>query len=282
MENFTAWPMLGNMLVLGLLAGLLGGLLGVGGSVIIIPGLVMVFGQGFGPQATEGLHQHVYQAAAMIANVAVSLPAARQHYLAGAITPKLLKWMLPMALVFVMIGVWLSNLPTFEGDRGGVWLGRILAIFLVYVIGVNIRRLFVGRNGKDGDDHSRSPARATLIGSIMGTIAGLLGIGGGAVAVPLQQVLLRLPLRSCIGNSSVIICVSATVGAIYKNATLGQHGSNWSYSLALALMLLPSCFLGGHLGGMLTHRLRIRQVRAVFIMLMVVAAVRMASIPWAQ
>ena len=108
----------------------------------------------------------------------------------------------------------------------------------------------------------------------------MLGVGGGAVAVPLQQVLLKLPLRTCIANSSAIICVSAAMGAIYKNASLAQHGYLWTDSLILALLLAPTCVLGGYLGAALTHKLPIRQVRIAFILLMIVAAVKMAAIPW--
>ena len=82
----------------------------------------------------------------------------------------------------------------------------------------------------------------------MGLIAGLLGIGGGANAVPLQHMVLRLPFRTCIANSSAVICVTATLGAVYKNATLGQHGYDWHESLALGWLLAPSCWLGGYLG----------------------------------
>lgn len=269
-ELVIDWPSLGGVVVLGLIAGVLGGLLGVGGSIIMIPGLTLLLAR----------HQHLYQAAAMIANVAVSVPAANRHWRAGAMTPRVLAWTMPAALVFVLVGVWVSNLPVFEGADGGVWLGRVLAVFLVYVIAVNARKMLVTQPVDDGTNVLIRPTRASLVGVVMGTVAGLLGVGGGAVAVPLQQVLLKLPLRSCIANSSAIICGSAALGAIYKNATLGGHGYAWRHSLVLALILAPTCVLGGHLGAALTHQLPIRQVRLAFVLLMIVAAVKMAAIPW--
>lgn len=279
-----------QVVTIGLLAGTLGGMLGVGGSTIIIPGLTLVL----------GYNQHLYQATAMIANVAVAIPAAMRHRRAGTMMPAVLMWMLPVAVVFVIVGVWASNLDVFSGREGGKWLGRVLAAFLVYVIAVNLRRLFRPheRGGatagsdrsslsRDGDTDTQSlPAnkgsvglriRSVWVGTVMGSVAGLLGIGGGAIAVPLQQVVLRLPLRACIANSSAVICVSALLGSIYKNASLHQHGYHWYHSLSLALMLAPSCWIGGYLGAGLTHRLPVRQVRIVFICLMVVAAIKMAA-----
>jgi uncharacterized membrane protein YfcA len=115
----------------------------------------------------------------------------------------------------------------------------------------------------------------------MGTIAGLLGIGGGAVAVPLQQTVLRLPLRNAIANASAVIACSAAVGATVKLATLEQHGTaarplDWSDGLILAACLAPTAFWGGRMGAGLTHVLPVRWVRLAFVGLMIVAAVRMA------
>ena len=282
--------------VLGLIAGTLGGLLGVGGSVVMIPGLVLLLGR------AHGVEQHLYQAAAMVANVAVAVPAALRHRRAGALLPGVVKWMLPAAAVCVVLGVWLSNLPVFAGRSGGVWLGRVLAVFLVYVIVVNVLKLLrrprvgvsgvdtpaaSGRAKPDDDEDAEgmrvSPPRSALVGVIMGTTAGLLGIGGGAVATPLQQTLMNLPLRRCIANSSAVIACSAAIGAVYKNVSLGQHAVgglplDWRAGLTLGLLLAPTAWIGGRLGAGLTHRLPLRTVRIAFITLMIVAAWRMAAL----
>jgi hypothetical protein len=264
--------------VLGLVAGLLGGMLGVGGSVIMIPGLSIIFGP----------EQHLYQAAAMIANVAVAVPAAARHHKAGAIVPKAIRWMLPAALLFVLVGVWASNLPAFGGKDGQTRLSRLFALLLVYVIIVNVRRLFRKPGPHQAQlvgerpDSKLSPPRCLSVGAVMGAIAGFLGVGGGAIAVPLQQLILKLPLRSCIANSAAVICISAAVGAVYKNATLHalEQPMRWQDSVTLALLLAPTCVIGGHLGAILTHKLPVRQVRIAFILLMIAAAWRMARVPW--
>lgn len=268
--------------LLGLIAGTLGGMLGVGGSIIMIPGLVMLFGQNDQP----GLNQHLYQAAAMIANVAVAVPAARRHQRAGRMNKPVLISMLPAALVFIIVGVWLSNLSFFSEADGPVWLGRLLAALMVYVIWVNIRKLRQPPTEKMADAESSGEAteqpvsflRGSMVGAMMGLIAGLLGVGGGAIAVPMQQILLKLPLRNCIANSAAVMCVSATLGASYKNATLAGHGLEWQTSVLLAALLAPTCIVGGYLGASLTHRLPNRHVRIAFILLIAVAAVKMAKL----
>jgi len=255
---------------LGLIGGTLGGLLGVGGSTIFIPGLVWLLGQ----DKTPGLNQHLYMAAAMVVNVAVAIPATWRHHRAGSIRFDVLKWMLPGALVFIFIGVWLSNFFT-----DPVWLGRLLAVFLVYVIAVNIRKLFAAKSANEqieaGAPKPIAPVRPLTVGVVMGTVAGLLGIGGGAVAVPLQQVLLKLPLRRCIGNSAAVICVTAGFGAVAKNLTLPPECS-WQAALTIAALLAPTAIVGGLTGARLTHVLPVPAVRVAFILLMIVAAWKMA------
>ncbi|MEM1099645.1 MAG: sulfite exporter TauE/SafE family protein [Planctomycetota bacterium] len=269
--------------LIGGVAGTLGGMLGVGGSVIMIPALTLVFGR----------DQHLYQASAMAVNVCVALPAALRHRKAGAVQTHVLKWLLPSAVVFVLVGVALSNAPWFAGDAGGVWLGRILAVFLIYVVWVNVGRLrreftkAPTTSTASTDDEAASSASATSpprclgVGGVMGTIAGLLGIGGGAIAVPLQQAVLKLPLRNAIANSTAVIAVSAGIGATVKLATLAPHGTvarplSATDGLLLAACLAPTAFLGGRLGAALTHTLPIRWVRLAFVGLMLVAAGRMA------
>ena len=269
--------------LIGLIAGTLGGLLGVGGSVITIPGMAILFG--------TGENQHLYQAAAMTANLAVAIPAARRHKQAGALRPSVLKWMLPVTIVFIVIGVLASNLPVFnvkDGGEGGLWLGRVLAVFMVYVIVVNLRKLFRSQEKKAADwarEPKDTPARCGAVGVVMGFAAGLMGIGGGALAVPLQQTLVKLPFRNAIANSSFVMVFSAGIGAVLKLTTLEQHYPTlpnadpaWFTAVMLALVLAPTAIIGAGVGAKLTHTLRPRYVRIAFILMMIAAAYKMAAI----
>ena len=151
---------------------------------------------------------------------------------------------------------------------------------MVYVIYVNIKKLFSKPRPVDEepDLSGVTVARTTTVGGVMGFVAGLFGIGGGAVATPLQQVILRLRLRNCIANSAAVICITAGVGAIYKMATLGAHGLRWQDGLIVAGLLIPTAMLGGWIGGRLTHVLPVRTVRGVFVVILILAAWKMAAI----
>jgi len=291
--------------IVGLAAGLVGGLLGVGGSIIIIPAMVIYLSHA--PTGYAGPTQHLLQAAAMICNVFVAAPSVLAHRRAGAIMPEVVVLLVPAAIGANLLGVAVSNSPWFARENGA-YLAMILAGFLVYVAGYNAWRLAVQagekgtgiscrngppragekgtgtfcRNGPSGASHKRclSPFPVLLVGLLMGFVGGLLGIGGGAIGVPLQQVLLKIPLRRAIANSATTIVFSAALGAVVKNATLAEHGVAVADSLRLAAMLIPTAIVGSYLGGRLTHRLPRKALRAAFIVFMLVIACRLFYDAW--
>jgi len=275
--------------IVGLAAGLVGGLLGVGGSIIIIPAMVIYLSHA--PTGYAGPTQHLLQAAAMICNVFVAAPSVLAHRRAGAIMPEVVVLLVPAAIGANLLGVAVSNSPWFARENGA-YLAMILAGFLVYVAGYNAWRLAEQagekgtgtscRNGPSGASHKRclSPFPVLLVGLLMGFVGGLLGIGGGAIGVPLQQVLLKIPLRRAIANSATTIVFSAALGAVVKNATLAEHGVAVADSLRLAAMLIPTAIVGSYLGGRLTHRLPRKALRAAFIVFMLVIACRLFYDAW--
>ncbi|MBN8645102.1 MAG: TSUP family transporter, partial [Planctomycetes bacterium] len=109
------------LLIVGLFAGLLGGLAGLGGSILMIPAMALLFhGRSFD-------NQHLYQAAAMAVNVAVSVPAAVRHKKSGMIRGDLFRWMLPGTLVLMVVGVLVGNLIS------SAVLERVFAVFVAVV-----------------------------------------------------------------------------------------------------------------------------------------------------
>jgi uncharacterized membrane protein YfcA len=263
---------LGIQAAVGLVAGLLGGLLGIGGSVIIIPAMVEYFSR---TGVYTGQQQHLIQAAAMLCNACIAAPSTLAHWRARAILVGLIRVLIPFALAGMFLGVMLSNTRLFA-RQNGAYLTMLLAAFLMYVAAHNLRAYF--RKSQQQPEDEPRPAvpawRVAAVGLPMGLVAGLLGVGGGILAVPLQQVFLRIPLRRAIANSSATIVCTALAGAIYKNLSLAQHGILVADSLRLAVAIIPTAMLGGYLGGRLTHILPRRILLWVFIIFMTVMSVR--------
>lgn len=254
------------LLAVGLSAGILGGMLGIGGSVLMIPAMAFLF------HDRPWDDQHLYQASAMVVNVVVAAPAMLRHRKAGAVPVRFVRVFLPVTMVFIILGVVLSNMIESEPLR------RLFGLFLIYVIVEQVRRLW-----KRAPDHTPEEARITrersaVVGAVTGTVSGLLGIGGGIVSVPLAQGLLRLPLRQAIAASASTMVFSAVLGSVLKMATLGVHGASWRLALLLSVVLAPTALVGGHIGAGLTHRVPVGALRATLAVVLLVMAGRMLGV----
>lgn len=153
------------LIVVGMLVGVLSGTFGIGGGTVIVPALVWL-----------GLSQRNAAATSMLAIVPTSISGVISYATGGHVD-----W-LAAALLFCgmfiggQIGSWLlSRLPELV-------LRWIFVAFLVFVV-INQVSFVPSR------DHQIAMSVTTgiclaLLGVIIGTLAGLLGIGGGALAVP--------------------------------------------------------------------------------------------------
>jgi len=250
----------------GVFAGLLGGLLGIGGSIVMIPALTLLLEKDY----------HLAQATAMIVNVFVAIPAVMRHGRSGSVRWDVVRMLLPFGLVAILIGVAVSN------ELPSLVLERFFGVFLIYIIGVNVRKLLTRRNIDEVAPDHVSWWRSGIVGSITCFFAGLLGIGGGIIAVPLLQRIASLPLRQCIGTSSALMCITAVFGATAKNLMLSRTMDGAVTPLdagALALGLIPFAIVCSYLGAMLTHRLPLMWVRIVFIVLLSLACLKFLGVP---
>lgn len=158
------------LIVVGMLVGVLSGMFGIGGGTVIVPALVWL-----------GLSQRNAAATSTLAIVPTSISGVISYATGGHVD-----W-LAAALLFCgmfiggQIGSWLlSRLPELV-------LRWIFVAFLVFVV-INQVSFVPSR------DHQIVMSVTTgiclaLLGVIIGTLAGLLGIGGGALAVPSLSIL---------------------------------------------------------------------------------------------
>ena len=266
------------LVVIGLFAGLVGGMLGVGGSIVMIPAMTEVLGP----------NQHLYQSAAMIVNFFVVVPAVYQHRRAGAIERATVLRIVPLAAVAVLLGVGISELGFFSGE-GEAYLRGLFGLFLFGVAATDLYRLLrgpgraVGATGKPQNPNGSSPSpvtpmtwpRVAAVALPTGLVAGLLGIGGGVLAVPLQRRLLHVPIRTAIANSATIIIATSSIGSVAKNYAYMVDHDYTMRSFLLAAILIPTAIIGSLQGSKLTHRLPLRTVKAAFLILLIIAAVRL-------
>ena len=102
-----------------------------------------------------------------------------------------------------------------------------------------------------------------------GNVSGLLGVGGGAVKMPVMNVVMRMPLKAAIATSNFMIGVTAaTSAAIY----FGRGYVDPKVAVPTALGIL----LGAPAGPRLAGRLPTEVLRTVMILALLAFAVEMA------
>ena len=198
----------GSLLILasgGFLSGILSGLLGIGGGFIVVSLLISL---GYTPIQAIATSTLVI----VISSISGSLNNWRMGYLDYK---RVILLGIP-ALFTAPIGVYLANqlpphllLVTF-----GFFL--IASIYLV-----EFRKRLSAEERKSNLSKINPVVSRIGTGSITGILTGLLGVGGGAILVPLQMLLLGEPIKVAIQTSLGVI-VATAVSACVGHASEGH------------------------------------------------------------
>ena len=109
-----------------------------------------------------------------------------------------------------------------------------------------------------------------IVGSLAaGVISALLGVGGGIIKVPLMNLLMGVPLRVATATSNLMIGVTASASAIVY---LLRGGIDPLVAGPTAV----GVFVGASIGSRIAHRVDVRVLRTLFIIVLIYTAVQMA------
>ncbi|MEZ6235666.1 MAG: sulfite exporter TauE/SafE family protein [Phycisphaerales bacterium] len=250
---------------IGLTAGVVGGIAGIGGSIIMLPALVLIFGRGPGDPS-----HHVYQGAAMIVNAVVAYATARNHFGTGRIRRPLFAKLWPSMAIVAVTTVWFSRaVPGFWPRLG---LAAFIIGFCVYNVVAAIRK------SEDPSDDAETTSTGLLvgIGALCGAAAGFLAIGGGILMVPLLQLTGRVQLKRAIATSAAVMSITAPIAAAMKMGTLVVEGEDWSTALLLAAGMAAGGMFGAKLGVLIMTKLSLPNLRLAISAILAVVAARMA------
>jgi uncharacterized membrane protein YfcA len=266
--NNPEWiSLLVYMFGLAALAGFLAGLLGIGGGLVLVPGLYFVF-TSLGFESDTIMHVAVGTSLSTI--IATGISSARAHHRRGAVRFDLVKNVGIGMLCGVVIGTFIAAQVT------GLWLQVFFAVTLV-VLAVLMR--FDPEKIKLYDDVPAQPIPA-LAGTFNGTICTLMGIGGAALNVP-YLTLNNVSIHRAIGTSSALglfIAIPGTIGFLLigldDQSNLPPFTFGYINLLALSI-IVPVTVLFAPLGVSMGHKLSIAKLRSVFSVFMIIIALRM-------
>ena len=253
------------IVALGLLVGVLVGLLGIGGGVVLVPAMVYLL----------SYDQHLAQGTSLfILLPPIGLGALRQYWKNNQVDLR--------AGIYCAIGFLLGG---YVGGKIAVpmdsrHLRGTFGFFLI-LSAVLLWRKTQGVGAAPSPPAVKSSSPAQLAGiaataAFCGVAAGMVGIGGGVLLVPLLGLLFGFPQHLAQGTSLVALIPPTGLLAFLAYAQAGYV--NWQ----AGLLLIPGVFVGGILGGALARRLNARRMRQVFAALMLVLGLWQVFSAWGR
>ena len=263
-------PFIIALLITGIGVGFASGLLGVGGCFIMIPVQYWVL-------TATGIDPTIAIRVAFGTNLLVVLPTA----LSGAIghTRK--------GAVLWRAGIVLGVTGAFSSLLGGYVAahlpGRILTTIFGLAILAGAVRMLTAKPPKITEEPTKNMFTYFLWGLPLGFACGLIGIGGGVLMVPVMVVILKFRMHQAVGTSTAMMIFTSIGGVTsYIIEGLGVSGLP-EYSIGY-VNLLQWILLAGtsvpmaQVGVRAAHRLPAKQLRYVFIAVMVYMGLKMVGV----
>ena len=186
----------------GLCAGILAGFLGIGGGVVMVTLLVALGYEPIQAVATSAL-----------AITITGTSATLQNWRMGYIKPQRVLLLALPALFAAQVGVYLAE----QLSSTFLLLGfGSLLLLNIYLFDLRQRVIAKQKKGENNGEKQqwKNPTIARLItGGTGGLLAGLFGVGGGVIMVPLQILLLGEPIKVAIQTSLGVIVVTSISAA---------------------------------------------------------------------
>ncbi|MDE1819803.1 MAG: sulfite exporter TauE/SafE family protein [Euryarchaeota archaeon] len=207
-------------------AGVLGSMLGLGGGMVIVPGLVLLF----------GVDVHWAIATSLVSVIATSAGSASRYARKGLLHLRLGFFLEVATVVGGLVGAVLTAAVLIGpvGTEVLLFLFAVVASSASFLLLRDLRRGGVAEQPRDPlADRWRlhatlpadgpSPSRAFRVGHVReglslsfvaGLSSGLLGIGGGLYKVPAMTAVMGVPMKMASATSSLMIGVTAASGAL--------------------------------------------------------------------
>ncbi len=286
--------------LLGAVAGLLAGLLGIGGGVVVVPGLLWLFHAGGLPPERLTQLAVATSLAAIVLTAAVSTAA---HHRRRAVAWRLVCRLAPGLVAGAVLGAWLADRLSSDALRRVFGVFELLVAWHLWrarpdatgepgtkdAVGESAHALApssgtrprsISGSSVGSSPDSVRPSLMTAAGGVIGTLSSLVGIGGGTLTTPFL-LWCGVGLRRAIATSAACglpIALAGTlahVAAGWDDVTPAADGAYWGYYWGYLywpalLVLAPSAMVTAPWGVRLAHGLPLDFLRRLFALLLAV------------
>ncbi len=267
------------LLLTGAGAGLASGLLGIGGGIILVPALCWIADlMGYGLFSMK---------IAIATSAAVILPTA----ISGVWRhnkKKAVRWRAALILGpcgaagSILLGARLANI--LPNDILKIVFGILLLIIAVWMGIGKTRALKSAKEVIEKKPSKINPVALAALGFPVGILAGLAGIGGGAVMVPAMVIALGFVMHEAVGTSTGAVAFISMGSIVYWivnsqgiTETLPPYSIGYINGLMWLCLVVTSIPMA-QLGAKLAHALPAKQLQYIFIALLIYLGLRMLGV----
>lgn len=250
--------------LVGIFSGFLAGLLGIGGGLVIVPALLVVFPyQGL----AAGIVTHTAVATSLATVIVTSLISAYSHHRHGAVDWPIVSKMAPGLLGGALCGAVLTT--QIPGDTLRVLFG----LFALLAAAQMAFRLQPASRGR-----LFAAPGMTLAGGVIGLLSAVVGVGGGTMTVPFLR-WSDVIMRRAVATSSACgfpLAVGACLGFLLAGGA-GQGSTILSgiiYWPAVAWIACAS-LVAVPVGARFTHRISVLHLSRFFALALMVIGLRL-------
>ncbi len=217
------------------------GMIGGGGSILTIPLLVYIFG-------VDPVIATVYS---LFIVGSTSLVGGIPKYTQGLVNLKTaLLFGIPSILSVLLTRAFIAPaIPTHILRIGNFHLTKpvfLMLLFASLMVGASLSMIKGEKIGKNISRSKESEYKITLImleGVLVGLLTGLVGAGGGFLIIPALILFGRLPMKTAVGTSLIIIASNSSIGFL---GGLAHHRNeiDWNFLLTITLLAISGIFIG--------------------------------------
>ena len=259
----------GLFAALGMAAGTLAGLLGIGGGMVIVPGLFYLLRLLHLPEASI---IHLAAGTSMCIMVGTATASTWAHHSKGHI-----HWpMFKNVILGIALGVVSGNLLANRLQANTLEL--IFGLFLLVIT----LKLFLDFKPDVKEEPINIPGMAatSAVGALIGFKSGVLGIGGGAISVPFL-LYCGLPMNKASGTSASFTLPISIIGTMsFMLLSSAETAIPWSTGYIYwpaVLMVAPFTMLGAPLGAKLSRIVPANKLRLVFATFLLFISLKMLA-----
>lgn len=255
-----------SLIGVGVFAGILAGMLGVGGGIVIVPGLYLLF---TAMGIDEAVKMHLAVGTSLATIIATALSSIRAHRKRNAVDFGLLRSWGPAVAVGALIGTVIAT---------SVKGATLTTIFAVFAIIVAAQMAFMPEQARLRDRLPTGPAKQA-VAAVIGGFSAMMGIGGGTLTVP-TLTLCGVSMRRAVGTASavgLIIALPGTLGFALRGLGVAELPPlTLGYVSVLGFALIaPTTVLTAPLGAWIAHTVQPRKLRLAFALFLLLTSARM-------